>query len=117
MPPSRLRAGFHPAVEPPAAFTEPRRAGGEGEKPAVPLQHLRQRFRHGVQPPDPYVEGQSCMYRIRRPLFYLQYHTRGQRIQNNTREMAIFAMRAMSNYHSLINFNQQINIRSQLIND
>lgn len=62
-----LRAGLHPTVEFAATPEESRRSGGAGEEPAVPLQHLRQGFRHGVQPPYPHVEGQSCMYQIRRP--------------------------------------------------
>lgn len=62
-----LRAGLHPTVEFAATPEESRRSGGAGEEPAVPLQHLRQGLRHGVQPPYPHVEGQSCMYQIRRP--------------------------------------------------
>lgn len=62
-----LRAGLHPTVEFAATPEESRRSGGAGEEPAVPLQHLRQGLRHGVQPPYSHVEGQSCMYQIRRP--------------------------------------------------
>lgn len=67
VPSTGLRAGVHSIIEFAATPSESRRPGGTGEEPAVPLQHLRQRLRHRIQPSYPHVEGQSCMYQIRRP--------------------------------------------------
>ena len=57
MPPSRLRARVHPAVQPAAAPPQPRRAGRARQEQALPLQHLRQRVRHRVQSQNPHVQG------------------------------------------------------------
>ena len=72
VPPARLRPSFHPTVQSAAALEEPRRTGRTCQKSALPLQHMRQRLRHRVESTHPHVQGQSCMYQIRRPFWFLR---------------------------------------------
>lgn len=44
MPPTRVRACLHPALQPPTTFEEPRRPGGTSQEQAIPLQHLWEGF-------------------------------------------------------------------------
>ena len=54
---SRVRKGFHPTFQSPAAFKEPRVADRAAQESTFPLQHLRKRLRHRVLPPHSQRKG------------------------------------------------------------